>query len=83
MGLLDPEWIKALGQAANSLGNNGWALLTISILLAALRAVWRAYGEERNKNEKLTELNGELERESQRLLTRFEDTLDLVRSKRR
>ncbi len=79
---MDALTLQAIGDAANHLGPLGFAMLCISGLAWAVRTLWKAYQQVLDKSERQAELILELERESQRLLTRFEDAIDMLRSTR-
>lgn len=76
---MDPRWLQALGPAANSLGFAGLALLAITGLAWAVRTLWRAFLDEQAKGGKRDALILDQETEHQRLLVRFEESMERLR----
>jgi hypothetical protein len=74
-----PAWLSGLGPIANSLGFAGLALLVILGEAFAIRTLWTALLDEQAKAGKRDALILDQETEHQRLLVRFEESMERLR----
>jgi len=76
---MDPAWLSGFGDLANRLGFGGLALVVISGLAWVCRTLWRTLLDEQGKGSKRDALILDQETEHQRLLVRFEESMDRIR----
>ncbi len=76
---MDASELGKLGPAANALGFAGLALVVILGLAYAVRVLWRALQDEQAKGAQRDALILDQETEHQRLLVRFEESMEKLR----
>jgi hypothetical protein len=76
---VDLRDLSALGPIANSLGFAGLALAVILLLCLAIRTLWKALQDEQSKGAARDALILDQETEHQRLLVRFEESIEKLR----
>jgi hypothetical protein len=76
---VDPAWLAGFGDLANRLGFAGLALVVISGLAWVCRTLWRAFLDSEAKGASRDALILDMETEHQRLLVRFEESMERLR----